>query len=604
MSDPVNSFHVLDYVAMGLFFLVCTGIGVYYGCYKKQKTTEEYLLGGRRMHLIPVAISLLVTYQSAISVLGVPLETYVYNTMSYYMVVAIMIAHAIQGFFIVPLVYPLGISSSYEYFGRRFKSRAVQLLGTAMGMLQTLMYMAIVLLAPALALEAVAGIPLWVSIVVVGIIGAAYTSIGGMKTVIWTDVFQFIILYGGLIVILVLALIEVGGFYKVFGVAIDGKRIVFDEINPDPRVRHTIWGLLCGGVFNWLPNCCNQSAVQRISSMKSARDAKISCLLNVPLQFVYSLILTLVGLVIYAYFVEKQCDPYLSGAISNYNQLMPYFVMKVFHNVPGLAGLFIAALFSGSLSTLSSGINSMSANTLKDILPNVLRNAQQYNQTVIAKVASMLFGAMAVGLAYLAKSLSGPVTQIAITTFGAVGGPMAGIFFLGAVFPQANWIGAFSGGMIGLAINMWVAIGSVMYGAKAVPSPRVSIEDCSVLNFTGILSNLTSTSTPTFANTTWLYTTQMSKHIDGSQLAIYDVSYVYFGLIGTIITIVSGILISICTGSARGDLTCDEYIFPCLRRVWKGHLISSQPGKYKAYKNKTSVINEHEINVAPIKALE
>ncbi|XP_052271599.1 sodium-coupled monocarboxylate transporter 1-like [Dreissena polymorpha] len=154
MSDPVNSFHVLDYVAMGLFFLVCTGIGVYYGCYKKQKTTEEYLLGGRRMHLIPVAISLLVTYQSAISVLGVPLETYVYNTMSYYMWVAIMIANAIQGFLIVPLVYPLGISSSYEYFGRRFKSRAVQLLGTVMGMLQTLMYMAIVLLAPALALEA------------------------------------------------------------------------------------------------------------------------------------------------------------------------------------------------------------------------------------------------------------------------------------------------------------------------------------------------------------------------------------------------------------------------------------------------------------------
>ncbi|KAH3850929.1 hypothetical protein DPMN_093405 [Dreissena polymorpha] len=55
---------------------------------------------------------------------------------------------------------------------------------------------------------------------------------------------------------------------------------------------------------------------------------------------------------------------------------------------------------------------------------------------------------------------------------------------------------------------MWIAIGSVMYGAQAVPSPRVSIKDCSVLNFTDILSNRTSTTTPTFANTTWLYTTQ------------------------------------------------------------------------------------------------
>ncbi|WAR18774.1 SC5AC-like protein [Mya arenaria] len=185
------------------------------------------------------------------------------------------------------------------------------------------------------------------------------------------------------------------------------------RIDPDPRVRHTVWGLLIGGIFNWLPNCCNQSAVQRICSMKSIRDAKMyinileptffldvldlstynyecrSCLLNIPFLVIYGVLLALVGLLLYAYFTLEQCDPYLSGAISNNNQLVPYFVMRVFRNVPGLAGLFIAALFSGALSSLSSGINSMSANTLQDLLIDVLKDAQQYKKTMIAKLVGM-----------------------------------------------------------------------------------------------------------------------------------------------------------------------------------------------------------------------
>ncbi|WAR18775.1 SC5A8-like protein [Mya arenaria] len=157
MSSTDNqTFHVVVYIIMVLFLVISTTIGLYFGFYKKQRTTEEYLLGGRKMNLLPVALSLVVTF----------------HTMTNYMFVAIMIANAIQALVLVPLLYPLRLTSTYE-----------------------LLYMAIVLLAPALALEAVAGIPLWLSVIVVGIIGTFYTSIGGLRTVIWTDVFQFIKLY-------------------------------------------------------------------------------------------------------------------------------------------------------------------------------------------------------------------------------------------------------------------------------------------------------------------------------------------------------------------------------------------------------------------------
>ncbi|XP_052767858.1 sodium-coupled monocarboxylate transporter 1-like [Mya arenaria] len=609
-------FHIADYVLMVIFLVICSGIGVFYGFFKKQRTTGDYLLAGRKMHLFPVALSLLVTYQSAISVMGITAEMYMYDTMMILVYFSVMSCNTIQALIIVPLVHPLKLTSAYEYFGRRFQSRSVQLFGTFMGMLQTLLYMAIVLLAPALALEAVAGIPLWLSVVVVGVIGTVYTSIGGMKTVIWTDVFQFVILYGGLIVILVMGTIKIGGVGVLGEKAYEGGRINFSEISFDPRVRHTWWGLVIGGTFNWLPNTCNQAAIQRISSMRTTREAKISCLLNVPLVVIYGAVLGYAGLLMYAYFTIEQCDPYLSGAISNNNQLIPYFVMRVFRNIPGLAGLFIVALFSGALSSLSSGINSMAANTIQDVLVNVLNDAQQYKKTFIAKISVLMYGTSAVALAYLAKSLQGPVTQIALTAMGGVGGPLVGIMFLGGTFPQANWIGALVGGIGGMAINIWIAIGSVMYGAKSPRSSPVSTSGCLGFNSSDVLFNgngflengLTRLWNETDGNETFTLHTFMTGETsttstlsDDSHLAIYDVSYVYIGMIGTFVTFSLGLIISLLTGRDKKYPTQPEYIFPCLRRFWKMDVTHTEQ-KYHKIKHGTNAVRA-ETDEVPIKAL-
>ena len=107
-------FHIADYIVMGGFLLISLAIGVYYGVIRKQRTTEEYLLGNRQMQLFPVALSMLVTYQSAISVIGVPAEMYLYGTMFYYIYLGIALSTGIQYFLITPLVYPLRLTSAYE----------------------------------------------------------------------------------------------------------------------------------------------------------------------------------------------------------------------------------------------------------------------------------------------------------------------------------------------------------------------------------------------------------------------------------------------------------------------------------------------------------
>ncbi|XP_053376530.1 sodium-dependent multivitamin transporter-like [Mercenaria mercenaria] len=161
-----------------------------------------------------------------------------------------------------------------------------------------------------------------------------------------------------------------------------------------------------------LPNCCSQSAIQRISSIERAKDARNATLLNIPLAATFACSLALTGLVLYAYFVIKACDPLAGDQVSNPNQLMIYFVMNTLSDVPGLAGIFLAAVFSGALSTLSSGINSMATNALQDILSGYLQEAQQIKKTFILKLLVLVYGILTVVLAYLSQYLTGPVTQI------------------------------------------------------------------------------------------------------------------------------------------------------------------------------------------------
>ena len=564
--------HTADYAVMGGFLVVSLGIGVYYGLFKKQRTTEEYLMGNRQMQILPVALSMLVTYQSAISVIGIPAEFYLYQTMFCYVWLGIIGSIVVQCYMIVPLMFPLHLTSAYEYLGRRFRSRSIQLLGSVLGMLQTLVYMSMVLLAPSLALEAVAGIPLWISVVLVGVVGTVYTSLGGLRSVIWTDVFQFVIMFTGIIVILILGSVRLGSYNNIWDLCKKGNRIQFAIIDIDPRVRHTLWSCLIGGAFNWLPLLCNQSAVQRICSMKTMKESKYAVLLNIPLTLFYGVLLFLLGSVMYAYYANEQCDPLLAGFVSNGNQVAPYFVMDILSNLPGLAGLFLAALFSGALSSLSSGINAMGANTVQDILSSCLRNTTQRTKTIVAKVTVFVYGAVAVSLAYLANDFAGPVTQISLSAAGAIGGPGAGMIFLGGLFPHANWIGGIAGGLTGLAVNIWVSIGSVLYGKKAPLSPSIGTTHCydNITTFENNIENVTALFESSQTTAVSSGTSDLISISETGHLAIYDVSYLYFGLIGFLVTIISGLLVSVLTGrTSHDDVTSLEYIFPCMRGIWK-----------------------------------
>lgn len=193
-------FGVADYAVFGGLILVSVGIGIFFAIRdKKHNTSANYFLGNRKMKAFPLGLSFVVTFQSSIMILGTPAEIYVYGMQFGIVIVGVMIAFILSAVIVVPLFHPLNITSVYEYYHLRYGTNLVRYLGVLLGISYYTLYMGVVMFGTALALESTAGLPLWLSIVIFASAAIIYTSIGGFKAVIWTDVFQSIIMFSGIL---------------------------------------------------------------------------------------------------------------------------------------------------------------------------------------------------------------------------------------------------------------------------------------------------------------------------------------------------------------------------------------------------------------------
>ncbi|BFZ26141.1 hypothetical protein BsWGS_29180 [Bradybaena similaris] len=204
MAQTKNGFGVWDYVVFVAMLAISSAIGIFFALRGRRKMTQgEYLMGNRNMPIIPVAISILVSFMSAILILGTPAEMYTQGTEFYMALVGMLLGIIVSAILYVPLLFPLKLTSVFEYLERRFESRSTRLIGTALMIIHQVVYVGLASFAPSTAFKAVTGFPVWATIIITGAIGTFYTSVGGMKAVIWTDVFQAFIMVAGVLSIVI-----------------------------------------------------------------------------------------------------------------------------------------------------------------------------------------------------------------------------------------------------------------------------------------------------------------------------------------------------------------------------------------------------------------
>jgi sodium-coupled monocarboxylate transporter 8/12 len=115
MARSRDGFNVWDWLLFAAMLLISAGIGIFYAIKGyKHNTTKEFLMGGRQMQLVPIAISILVSFMSAILILGTPAEMYTQGTQYFMYVIGMILAVILAAQLFVPLLYPLNLTSSFE----------------------------------------------------------------------------------------------------------------------------------------------------------------------------------------------------------------------------------------------------------------------------------------------------------------------------------------------------------------------------------------------------------------------------------------------------------------------------------------------------------
>lgn len=565
-EEKAATFGAADYAVFTVMLVVSSLIGIYYRFTgDRQRTAREYLVANKNMSVVPVAFSLMASFMSAVTLLGVPSENYFYGTQFVVINIAYIFGTPIAAYVFLPVFYKLQVISVYEYLERRF-GKATRLTMSATFVIQMVLYMSVVLYAPAVALSAVTGISKWLSIISVGLVCTFYCTIGGMKAVLWTDLFQSILMFLSMFAVVGVGTYKMGGVYNVWNEALAGGRIEFLNFDPDPTVRHTVWTLAIGGIFVYVSLYgVNQAQVQRLMTVSTLKKAQLALFINWPIVSALSLVTSFAGIVMYANF--RHCDPLLSGKITKTDQVLPYFVMLNLGGVQGLPGLFVAGIFSGALSTVSSAVNSLAAVLLEDFVRPFCISQKTYDKhaSLILKVLAFFFGVLCVLLTGLVEQLGG-VLQASFMIFGVVGGPLLGVFTLGLLCRRANQEAALSGLVAGLMMGFWIAIGATVYGLKPESLPLLN-DSCPVSS--NVTTALTTTVSYVSENVTTAAISIATEStvsdnatsvgvIAGERyiLPLYSLSYQWYCGFGWLVVVVVGTVVSLLTGGAKDVDPC------------------------------------------------
>lgn len=208
--------------------IVSALIGIYFGFIskKKQNNTEEYLLGGKKMNFFPIAASLIASHISGITLMSIPAEMYANGSQYAVMVFSAIAVGIALTFVYLPVFYELQLTSSFEYLELRF-DKSVRRVASLIYAISIIIFVPIIVYVPALAFSQVSGINLHVITLVTSLICVFYTTVGGLKAVVWTDTLQFILMIGAVCCVIFLGLRETGGLMNVLETADRGGRIVF-----------------------------------------------------------------------------------------------------------------------------------------------------------------------------------------------------------------------------------------------------------------------------------------------------------------------------------------------------------------------------------------
>ncbi len=462
-----GGFGTLNYVVLATYLTALLIVGIRFA--RREKSTDDFFLAGRRIPWWAAGLSIFGTQLSAITYLAMPARAYATDWSLLPLNLGILLIAPVVVYVYLPLFRRLDVTTAYEYLETRFHV-SVRLFGSLCFILFQLGRMGVVILLPALALSAVTGMSVYLCIALIGVLSTLYTALGGMEAVVWTDVLQSVVLLAGAVAAFAIILSSLDGGWREFvSVGLADNKFALAHLNWD-WTGDALAVVILGALFtnSLIPYTTDQAVIQRYLTTPSRKQAAGAIWINGILAVVAWVLFLCLGTGLYAFY---HANPARLGSLAATDQIFAVFIAR---EMPAeLAGLVIAGVFAAAMSSLDSSIHSVSTAVTTDFLRRFKPDLPAATYLAAARGLTVFFGITGTAAAALmAAAQVEYLWDLFLGIMGLFGGTLAGLFLLGIFTKKVRtahaWVGAAAGVAALLYVKLATHLNGLLYGAIGV----------------------------------------------------------------------------------------------------------------------------------------
>ena len=443
--------HTLDLLILGVYLAAVVALGARFS--RRQATVRDYFLTDQQVPWWALLASIVATETSTVTLISVPGYAFGGDLTFLQLALGYIVGKIFVAVVLIPRFFQGNLLTAYQPLSQRFGpligrltaaiflvtrslSDGFRLFATGLvlsAVLATLPTATAVAhgLMPSLDLSASLSV---VSVCLIGGTTVAYTLLGGMRAVIWTDVIQLVVYTTGALIAALMVLSEIpGGWMEVINVAGPAGKLVSVDLTLDLTKSYTFWSGVIGGMFLAAgTHGTDQMFVQRYLCSRSPRDASRALIWSGVFVLIQFGLFLGIGLLLWVYYTVYSPDGLAAitvDGIVQTDRILPTFIMS--HLPVGLRGLVVAAVVAAAMSTLSSSLNSSAASTVGDFyipLTGDMRSARHY--LAVSRWATAGWALVQVAVAVVAIDLSSRVVDEVLGIQSFTLGLLLGVFLL------------------------------------------------------------------------------------------------------------------------------------------------------------------------------
>lgn len=495
----MRGLNALDFLVIVAYLVGVTLLGVWVG--RRQKDAKDYFVADREIPWWAVMFSIVASETSALTFISIPGLAYTTDLGFLQIATGYLLGRIVVANTLLPRYYKGNLVTAYALLEQRF-GLATRRFTSIVFMVTRGLADSVRVFATAVPIALIIG-PLLppnevmpVAVLVLGTLTILYTIRGGMRAVVWTEILQAsVYIIGGLSAMLVVGKLVDGGWGTIMQSAAAAGKLKTISWYTGFDQPHTMFAGLIGGAFlSMASHGADQLIVQRLLSAKSLRDAQVAIIgsgFAVIAQFALFLLL---GVGLWTF--------YGGSTFPTPDAIFPTFIVDQMPH--GLVGLLLAAVLAATMSTHSGAINSLAAATTHDIyLPLSKRSADDPQTLRIGRIFAFIWGVVLTGGALLfPQNQKTPVVVIALSIASFTYGALLGGFFLGIFWRRAIQRDAILGMSVGIVVMSLIVFAKQLIAAfpalapllgpvSTIAYPWYVLIGTTITLGTGILSSLT-----------------------------------------------------------------------------------------------------------------